>query len=209
MQGKITNWKAVVFWGVALGAVLLLVVGYIFKINPFYGWITGFPSWVGSQISSLTGGVGIAETISNTIKENPLAVVMAAISVGGSALALYEKALKAKAERCAALEQEAKMRALTANSSLESTVSKLKFEKESLEGQLKIYGESNLGQLYEEAKTTINQLTTQNNNLQGQVTGVQNQFTNFCKSLTANNETVVGPAGEIYKVIKITETIVK
>lgn len=196
----------IVLSGLAIGLVLFYL--WFAKIEPVYGWLTGVQAWVASTIASFNLN-SIGETVQAQFKENPMLLLTGVGTVGGLAFTWYERSQKLKAENLQLAAQQAEIAAKQQSGNLVTILNGKTVELEQTQAELDKLKATDWASKLEEAQLLVTQQASQITNLQGQVTGVQNQFTNFCKSLTSNNETVVGPAGEIYKVIKITETVVK
>ena len=102
---KGVNWKAVLLWGLILGALVFAVYWYRDDIAAFFG-ISTLADW---QLPNVDGAV---QGVVDYVNKNPITVVVGAIGAVSAGLALYERV--------------GKMRADTAKTELEYQTLKLK-----------------------------------------------------------------------------------
>lgn len=155
-KGSGTNKTAVVAWGILIGLGLFAL--YYFKIEPVYGWMTGFFAWAGSTINSLTNGLdlgNIGKQISDYITANPIVAITGVIGVSGGLLALYERSQRIREKNLKLAAQEAEEYAKIQSSAVTDNLAYYKQEAESAKAELTAIKETNITQQFQTAKAEL------------------------------------------------------
>jgi hypothetical protein len=144
---------------------------WFFKIEPFYGWTSPLitPVVLGSQ------GIGstFIPAITDYVAKNPLAILTAAISIGGVVGGkLWTDHVNNEKVQLANQAQQA----ITDNTSLSKAYEKLQLENASLKSQFQNVQTPDFEGLLSERDTIISQQNDQIKNLQGQLQGLQTQL---------------------------------
>lgn len=164
-QPRKISFGTLAFLGILAGLSLFSL--WYFKIEPVYTLVTPI----------VEGARGIGQTfipaVTDYITKNPLAVLTAAITIGG---VVGGKLLQSHYESQKAQLQQQAQQIATDNMSLSQAYAKLEQEKVSLQQQLQNTQTSDSSNLLGEAQAIISQKTEETKRLQAQVQALQDML---------------------------------